>query len=91
MNHAYRTPVASVRPFSGLSFPGHRSVEERWQKRWGEKAKAASAAGDATSTAAAGDGDKETFYALPMFPYPSGARSNAATLVLSACIDVWDA
>ena len=41
-----------------------RSVEQKWQKRWDEE--------NIFQTSTDPDGDKETYYVLEMFPYPSG-------------------
>jgi leucyl-tRNA synthetase len=45
-----------------MSYP-HREIEEKWQKRWAE----------AKCFRAEAPGRKPKFYALDMFPYPSGA------------------
>ncbi|NKB51573.1 MAG: leucine--tRNA ligase [Rhizobiaceae bacterium] len=41
-----------------------RSVEQKWQQRWDEE--------NIFQTSTVPDGDKETYYVLEMFPYPSG-------------------
>lgn len=41
-----------------------RSVEQKWQKRWEDE--------NIFQTSTMPDGDKETYYVLEMFPYPSG-------------------
>ncbi len=41
-----------------------RSVEQKWQQRWEEE--------NIFQTNTVPDGDKETYYVLEMFPYPSG-------------------
>lgn len=46
-----------------LDYFKHQDIEPKWQKRWDEK--------DAFRTTE--DPDKECFYVLDMFPYPSGA------------------
>ena len=41
-----------------------RSVEQKWQQRWDEE--------NIFLTSSEPDGDKQTYYVLEMFPYPSG-------------------
>lgn len=65
---APRRPVcASAAPAVPASGLDHASYERKWQTRWAER-------GDFTTPSAADlDFSKEKYYALDMFPYPSGA------------------
>ena len=46
-----------------LSYFKHQEIEPKWQKRWEEK----------KSFKTTEDPEKDCFYVLDMFPYPSGA------------------
>src|SRR3954465_9466588 len=57
--------LPDFRKTSGVSMPGYnpQSIEKKWQQRW---------AAEKTFAASATDKSKPKFYALDMFPYPSG-------------------
>ena len=56
-----------------LDFPHFRKQEVKWQKRWESQ-------GGTRSPTPQPGADSEPFYALPMFPYPSGALAGACAL-----------
>jgi hypothetical protein len=76
---ALRRGFSSLGPAAGSN--AWEPIESKWQKRWALEAQAA----PPLAQDAAGK-DKETFYCLAMFPYPSGPSCRAIDGVKQQCV-----
>lgn len=70
------TPRRSVAALSTASAHAWEPIEAKWQKRW--------AAQQQQKPRAASASERDTFYCLAMFPYPSGS---SARMRASLCIE----